>query len=102
MKVSFGSLVGFIPYRNLAAKWKFLAFESWLRQKGLDPSIYKQNLGTIGSSDGGSQTSASTRPDPEIDVKNEGELTPDMKLEDLLQIYDLEKIKFLSSFVGQV
>lgn len=99
--VSFGSLVGFIPYRNLAAKWKFLAFESWLRQKGLDPSIYKQNLGTIGSSNGGSQTFANTRPDLEIDVKDEGELTPDMKLEDLLQIYDREKIKFLSSFVGQ-
>ncbi|CAK9310981.1 unnamed protein product [Citrullus colocynthis] len=99
--VSFGSLVGFIPYRNLAAKWKFLAFESWLRQKGLDPSIYKQNLGTIGSSDGGSQAFASTRPDLEIDVKDGGVLTPDMKLEDLLQIYDREKIKFLSSFVGQ-
>ncbi|KAG6606113.1 hypothetical protein SDJN03_03430, partial [Cucurbita argyrosperma subsp. sororia] len=68
--VSFGSIVGFIPYRNLSAKWKFLAFESWLRQK-------------------------------EIDVKNGSELTPDMKLEDLLQIYDREKLKFLSSFVGQ-
>ncbi|XP_022159777.1 uncharacterized protein LOC111026097 isoform X2 [Momordica charantia] len=99
--VSFGSLVGFIPYRNLAAKWKFLAFESWLRQKGLDPSIYKQNLGTIGSADSGSQNFSSTRPDLEKDVKNGGELTPDMKLEDLLQIYDREKIKFLSSFVGQ-
>ncbi|XP_008437231.1 uncharacterized protein LOC103482723 [Cucumis melo] len=99
--VSFGSLVGFIPYRNLAAKWKFLAFESWLRQKGLDPSTYKQNLGTIGSSGGGSQAFASTRSDSEIDVKDGGELTPDMKLEDLLQIYDREKIKFLSSFVGQ-
>ncbi|KAL8503794.1 hypothetical protein ACS0TY_022496 [Phlomoides rotata] len=31
--VSFGSLIGFLPYRNLAAKWKFLAFESWLRRK---------------------------------------------------------------------
>uniref|UniRef100_A0A9I9CLX7 S1 motif domain-containing protein n=1 Tax=Cucumis melo TaxID=3656 RepID=A0A9I9CLX7_CUCME len=101
VEVSFGSLVGFIPYRNLAAKWKFLAFESWLRQKGLDPSTYKQNLGTIGSSGGGSQAFASTRSDSEIDVKDGGELTPDMKLEDLLQIYDREKIKFLSSFVGQ-
>lgn len=102
MKVSFGSIVGFIPYRNLSAKWKFLAFESWLRQKGLDPSLYKQNLGIIGISDGGSPNFASTGSDPEIDVKNGSELTPDMKLEDLLQIYDREKLKFLSSFVGQV
>ncbi|XP_023521237.1 uncharacterized protein LOC111796148 [Cucurbita pepo subsp. pepo] len=99
--VSFGSIVGFIPYRNLSAKWKFLAFESWLRQKGLDPSLYKQNLGIIGISDGGSPNFASTGSDPEIDVKNGSELTPDMKLEDLLQIYDREKLKFLSSFVGQ-
>ncbi|KAF2297778.1 hypothetical protein GH714_002741 [Hevea brasiliensis] len=37
--VSFGSLIGLLPYCNLAAKWKFLAFESWLKQKGLDPSM---------------------------------------------------------------
>ncbi|XP_068504025.1 uncharacterized protein [Phaseolus vulgaris] len=39
--VSFGSLVGFLPYRNLNSKWKFFAFETWLKQKGLDPSMYK-------------------------------------------------------------
>ncbi|KAJ1406032.1 S1 domain [Sesbania bispinosa] len=72
--VSFGSLVGFLPYRNLVSKWKFLAFESWLRQKGLDPSNSN---------------------------KVEDKISPDMKLEDLLRIYDQEKIKFLSSFIGQ-
>ncbi|OWM72016.1 uncharacterized protein LOC116188165 [Punica granatum] len=101
--VSFGSLIGFLPYRNLTAKWKFLAFESWLRQKGLDPSKYKQNLGVIGrhevaeksNSDNGDQ-------DPLLRDENiRGEILPNMQLEDLLRIYDQEKLKFLSSFVGQ-
>ncbi|KAL5718587.1 hypothetical protein ACHQM5_011472 [Ranunculus cassubicifolius] len=95
---SFGSLIGFLPYRNLGAKWRFLAFESWLRKKGLDPSKYRQNLGIVnyGSLDKGSlSTSAST--DPSI---IDGKLSSDMKVEDLLEIYDQEKLKFLSTFVG--
>ncbi|KAJ1411834.1 S1 domain [Sesbania bispinosa] len=96
--VSFGSLVGFLPYRNLVSKWKFLAFESWLRQKGLDPSKYKQNLGTITSYDAENKNSP---PSLEIDSKVEDKISPDMKLEDLIRIYDQEKIKFLSSFIGQ-
>ncbi|XVF13160.1 hypothetical protein REPUB_Repub08aG0184300 [Reevesia pubescens] len=100
--VSFGSLIGFLPYRNLAAKWKFLAFESWLRQKGLDPSAYKQSLGVIGSSDVSSQSSSlDSNSGSENNQQFEGKLSPDMKLEDLLIIYDQEKLKFLSSFVGQ-
>ncbi|KAE8712871.1 hypothetical protein F3Y22_tig00110223pilonHSYRG00281 [Hibiscus syriacus] len=100
--VSFGSLIGFLPYRNLAAKWKFLAFESWLRQKGLDPSAYKQNLGVIGSSDlMNKNTSLDSNSDSENNQQFEGKFSPDMKLEDLLRIYDQEKLKFLSSFVGQ-
>ena len=43
--MSLDSLIGFLPYRNLATKWKFLAFETWLRRKGGDPSLYKQSLG---------------------------------------------------------
>ncbi|WCJ26231.1 Nucleic acid-binding OB-fold-like protein [Euphorbia peplus] len=100
--VSFGSLVGFLPYRNLAAKWKFLAFESWLKQKGLDPSLYKQNIGIIGSleiSDQNFSVDSSVNSDGNQNVGEE--VTPDMKLEDLLRIYDQEKLKFLSSFVGQ-
>ncbi|XWS38388.1 hypothetical protein CRYUN_Cryun19dG0126800 [Craigia yunnanensis] len=100
--VSFGSLIGFLPYRNMAAKWKFLAFESWLRQKGLDPSSYKQNLGVIGSSDIMSKNSSlDSNSDSENNQKFEEKLSPDMKLEELLRIYDQEKLKFLSSFVGQ-
>ncbi|XP_039051920.1 uncharacterized protein LOC120193506 [Hibiscus syriacus] len=100
--VSFGSLIGFLPYRNLAAKWKFLAFESWLRQKGLDPSAYKQNLGVIGSSDlMNKNSSLDSNSDSENNQQFEGKYSPDMKLEDLLRIYDQEKLKFLSSFVGQ-
>ncbi|KAK4349668.1 hypothetical protein RND71_032423 [Anisodus tanguticus] len=97
--VSFGSLVGFLPYRNLAARWKFLAFESWLRRKGLDPSMYKQGLGII---DGfGKAASSEAGLDPQIAQNADAEIAPDMKLEDLLRIYDQEKLEFLSSFVGQ-
>ncbi|CBI34709.3 unnamed protein product, partial [Vitis vinifera] len=99
--VSFGSLIGFLPYRNLAAKWKFLAFESWLRRKGLDPSMYRQNLGIVGSHEVANNPSPDANPGPEIHKQLEGEISPNMNLEDLLRIYDQEKIKFLSSFVGQ-
>ncbi|KAK3225400.1 hypothetical protein Dsin_005262 [Dipteronia sinensis] len=100
--VSFGSLIGFLPYRNLAAKWKFLAFESWLRRKGLNPSMYRQNLGIIGNYDPPNKTSTlDSSLDQESDQKVEGEILPNMKLEHLLKIYDQEKLKFLSSFVGQ-
>lgn len=96
-------MAGFLPYRNLAAKWKFLAFESWLRQKGLDPSMYKQNLGIIGKDDMQNKTSTSdSKLHQESSKKLEGEISPDMKLEDLLRVYDQEKLKFLSSFVSQV
>lgn len=96
-------MIGFLPYRNLVAKWKFLAFESWLRRKGLDPSKYKQNLGIIGKYDMQRKTSTlDSSQDQELDQHIGGEVSPDMKLEDLLRIYDQEKLKFLSSFVGQV
>ncbi|XP_009785549.1 uncharacterized protein LOC107823804 [Nicotiana tabacum] len=101
--VSFGSLIGFLPYRNLAARWKFLAFESWLRQKGVNPSLYKQGLGIIGGYDGfGKAASPEAGVDSQIAQNvEEEEISSDMKLEDLLRIYDQEKLKFLSSFVGQ-
>ncbi|XP_057419445.1 uncharacterized protein LOC130713675 [Lotus japonicus] len=100
--VSYGSLVGFLPYRNLPSKWKFLAFESWLRQKGLDPSMYKQNLSTITSYEAEKKKlSSDSPPYVEIDGKVEDNISPDMKLEDLLRIYDQEKINFLSSFIGK-
>ncbi|KAI7737207.1 hypothetical protein M8C21_012307 [Ambrosia artemisiifolia] len=95
---SFGSLIGFLPYRNLATKWKYLAFESWLRKKGLDPAMYRQGLGVIGGYDATSKSTPKSTVDPK---KIDGELSPDMKLEDLLAIYDQEKLKYLSSFVGQ-
>ncbi|KAK6137623.1 hypothetical protein DH2020_028649 [Rehmannia glutinosa] len=97
-----GFVVRFLPYRNLAARWKFLAFESWLRRKGLDPSIYRQNLGIIGKYEATSMADASESVvDPQIGSKMDGAITSDTKLEDLLMIYDQEKLKFLSSFVGQ-
>ncbi|PON62826.1 Polyribonucleotide nucleotidyltransferase [Parasponia andersonii] len=100
--VSFGSLIGFLPYRNLSAKWKFLAFESWLRRKGLDPSLYRQNLGVIGHYEAASNNPLlDSSLDPDIDMRTGGEISSDMKVEELLRIYDQEKIKFLQSFVGQ-
>ncbi|KAL1830096.1 hypothetical protein ACET3Z_008508 [Daucus carota] len=100
--VSFGSIIGFLPYRNLAAKHKFLAVESWLRRRGLDPSLYKQNLSIIGSSEIATKASA---PVSSLDVNFEHnaneEISSSNKIEDLLKIYDQEKLKFLSSFVGQ-
>lgn len=100
-QVSFGSLIGFLPYRNLAAKWKFLAFESWLRRKGLDPSMHKQKLGIIGNYDRPEKT-YNLGVDQENDQDIGKEISPDMKLDDLLKIYEQEKLKFLSSFIGQV
>ncbi|GJW70777.1 hypothetical protein Tco_0127694 [Tanacetum coccineum] len=65
------------PYHNLATKWKFIAFESWLRRKGLDPSTYKKSLGIIGNYN-------ATSEEPE---KIEGELSSHMDLEDLFADY---------------
>ncbi|KAL2466570.1 S1 motif domain-containing protein [Abeliophyllum distichum] len=83
-------------------RWKFLAFESWLRRKGLDPSLYRQNLGIIGKYEATSMTiSDESMLDSKSDYKTEGHISSDMKQEDLLMIYDQEKLKYLSSFVGQ-
>ncbi|KAM0015524.1 putative nucleic acid-binding, RNA-binding domain, S1 [Helianthus debilis subsp. tardiflorus] len=89
--VSFGCLIGFLPYRHLATKWKFLAFESWLRVKGFDPATYKKSLGVVGNFD-------ATSVDPE---KIEGEISPQIELEDLIATYNKEKLAYLSTFVGQ-
>ncbi|XP_057463614.1 uncharacterized protein LOC130753502 [Actinidia eriantha] len=99
--VSFGSLIGFLPYRNLASRWKLLAFESWLRRKGLDPFKYKPNLGIIGNSETANNASLDSSLDQEIDQKIDVNISPDMELEDLLRIYDQEKLQFLSFYVGQ-
>ena len=74
-----------------------------MRQKGIDPSMYRQNLGIIGSYDVANKNSSPDLSlDPEVDLTFGGEISADMKLEDLLRVYDQEKMKFLSSFVGQV
>ncbi|KAI4367901.1 hypothetical protein MLD38_016527 [Melastoma candidum] len=67
--VSFGSLIGFLPYRNLAARDNYTS--------------------TIGGRD------------PDNILVNKGEISSDTKLEDLLKVYDQEKLKFLSTFIGQ-
>lgn len=100
-QVSFGSSIGFLPYRNLGAKWKFLAFESWLRKKGVDPSLYRQNLSILGSYDASSKDLGLESTSGKENQNSEVSPTK-VKFEDLYEAYDQEKNKFLSSFIGQV
>lgn len=46
--------------------------------------------------------SADSSFDSEVVTTVNGEISSDMKLEDLLMVYDGEKQKYLSSYVGQV
>lgn len=64
--------------------------------------MYRANLGIIRSYESANNSSPDVNPGSELYKKLLGEISSDMKLEDLLRIYDQEKIKFLSSFVGQV
>lgn len=70
----------------------------------MDPSLYRQNLGVIGGQDVTSKAPSpdSSLVDSEVGNAANGEVSSDMKLEDLLMVYDREKQKFLSSYVGQV
>ncbi|KAF0934371.1 hypothetical protein E2562_025000 [Oryza meyeriana var. granulata] len=100
--VSLDSLIGFLPYRNLATKWKFLAFETWLRQKGGDPSLYKQSVGIEESFEVNDRNTESvSSSDSELAAQDQGSLPSKEKFEDLLRTYNIEKSKFLSSFIGQ-
>ncbi|OEL37461.1 hypothetical protein BAE44_0001520 [Dichanthelium oligosanthes] len=100
--VSLDSLIGFLPYRNLATKWKFLAFETWLRRKGGDPSLYRHGLGL---EDGYEVHDRNIEPESssmsEVAAEDQGSLPSKPKFEDLLREYNQEKSKFLSSFIGQ-
>lgn len=101
--MSLDSLIGFLPYRNLATKWKFLAFETWLRKRGDDPSMYKQNLGLEDSFDvNDTSTESESASLVESSGQNQEFVPSKLKFEDLLRTYNLEKSKFLSSFIGQV
>jgi hypothetical protein len=101
--VSLDSLIGFLPYRNLATKWKFLAFETWLRRRGGDPSLYKQSLGL---EDGFEVNDKSIESESisvaETSGQDQESVPSKPRFEDLLRTYNLEKSKFLSSFIGQV
>ena len=68
----------------------------------MDPSKYKQSLGIVGNYGISESASLDSNLGAESAQKSDVEISPDMKLEDLLRIYDQEKLKFLSSFVGQV
>lgn len=95
-------MIGFLPYRDVAYRWKFLAFESWLRRNGIDPSNYKDNLGIIGKYGIADETSLDSSLGPEIGQNVDVDISPDMAVEDLLRIYNHKKLRHLSFFVGQV
>ncbi|XP_010233701.1 uncharacterized protein LOC100843989 isoform X2 [Brachypodium distachyon] len=100
--VSLDSMIGFLPYRNLATKWKFLAFETWLRRKGGDPSLYKQSMGMEENFEVNDKSiEPESRSVAEVDHQDQATLQSKLKFEDLLQTYEQEKSKFLSSFIGQ-
>ncbi|KAM0880244.1 hypothetical protein ACQ4PT_033704 [Festuca glaucescens] len=100
--VSLDSMIGFLPYRNLATKWKFLAFETWLRRKGGDPSLYKQSMSMEeGSEVNDRSIEEESSSVSEVAHQDQGTLQSRLKFEELLRTYDEEKSKFLSSFIGQ-
>nr|AGT16201.1 S1 RNA-binding domain-containing protein [Saccharum hybrid cultivar R570] len=100
--VSLDSPIGFLPYRNLATKWKFLAFETWLRRNGGDPSLYKQSLGLVDSFEVNDRNiEPESSPVFKIAGEDQESLSSKPKFEDLIRAYNQEKSKFLSSFIGQ-
>ncbi|KAJ8449278.1 hypothetical protein Cgig2_002410 [Carnegiea gigantea] len=98
--VSFGSLIGYLPYSNLAATTKFLSFASWLRKNGLSPFQCSRNLGIIGN---GEVPNPSTFLESSslVGFSRKAYLTADMELEDLFRIYEQERMQYLSSFIGK-
>lgn len=64
--------------------------------------MYKQNLSIIGSSEVATKAPTTSSSDVSLEHNVDEEISSSYKLEDLLMIYDQEKLKFLSSFVGQV
>lgn len=68
----------------------------------MDPSLYRQNLSIVGNYDVsneevGRKFTVSEEPNQNVETS-----PPEVKFQELLKAYDLEKIKFLSSFIGQV
>lgn len=73
--VSFGSLIGFLPHRDLGPQRKYSSFEAWLQEKGPDPSTFKK----------GKEHAA-------------------MRIEEYqrrLHLYNRDRTNFFSYFVGQ-
>lgn len=64
--------------------------------------MYKQNLSIIGSSEVATKAATISSLDVSLEHNVDEEISSSNKIEDLLMIYDQEKLKFLSSFVGQV
>lgn len=61
--------------------------------------MYKQSLSIIGSSENTGKAAALYS---SLDIQIDQEITSNMELEELLTIYDDEKLKFLTSFLDKV
>ncbi|KAG0472943.1 hypothetical protein HPP92_014800 [Vanilla planifolia] len=93
---SFGLLIGFLPYDNLRSKWRFQAFKSWLRRKG--SPYYRKYLSVVKNYDGLSKTSAS---DSNQNLEKGKMALAEEKLYEVLETYEQDKTKYLSSLIGQ-
>lgn len=99
--VSFGSLIGFLPHRDLGPQRKYFSFEAWLQEKGPDTSTFKKGIKAECSSIFEVLTTF---------LKNEGNIQSAEKehaairieeCQRLLNLYNRDRTKFLSYFVGQ-
>ncbi|XP_057842873.2 uncharacterized protein LOC131052257 isoform X2 [Cryptomeria japonica] len=103
--VSFGSLLGLLPYRDLSFKKRPFPFEVWLQKKVSDPSKFQKELG----SESGAQFNNSmpmpglTFPNNEAAIQSEDQKSAMTAHEsqNLLNLYNQDRTKFLSSFLGQ-
>jgi len=105
--VSFGSLIGFLPHRDLGPQRRYFSFEAWLQEKGPDPSTFKKDIEAECSSifESKMSTLVST-----TFLKNEGSIQSAekkhaaMRIEEyqnLLDLYNRDRTSFFSYFVSQ-
>ncbi|KAH9325482.1 hypothetical protein KI387_005660, partial [Taxus chinensis] len=104
--VSFGSLLGLLPYRNLSLRRRPYTFEAWLRKKVLDPSKFQNDMGSesIKHFDKSVLTLGLTFPNKEDTIHSEEEISAAVvtnEYQNLLNWYNKDRTRFLSSFVGQ-
>lgn len=68
----------------------------------MDPSLYRQHLSILGTNAVNVKNPGLESGKSQAISQKDEVLSPDMKFESLLEAYNQEKTKFLSSFIGQV